>query len=406
MDTLLAGSPALLRTLNLRAVLGALGSGQALARPDVVAATGLSKTTVAQTLRVLVETGVVVEAGLDHDRRGPAATLYRVDPDHAFGLGVDVARDRVRVALVDVTGTVRARAERRDVAATEASRARAAAELARACTSDVEARLGTGATVEVSRAVVAVPAVVGADHATIRRIPGYEKGGTTLHDALVDALGCPVQLENDLNLAAVAEQHDGVATGARSFVVLGLGEGFGAGLVLDGQLHRGAAGGAGEVSFLPHPERPLGTEALGSSAVAVIARDHGLPEDMTVADLVDRTERGDTVAGAALDDVAGRLAVVAGSVMLVVEPDLFVLTNQAARPVLAERVSGYLAEQLAVLPIRVVPSAFDGDAVVVGAARAASGALREEVFRAAAVALPAAASVETPDGVPAEPQPS
>src|SRR5690606_16728642 len=125
MDITPAGTPALLRTLNARAVLDALAAGARLARPDLVAATGLSQTTVAQTLRALEATGVVTEAGLDRDRRGPAATLYRIDPDYAFGLGVDVARDRVRVALVDVTGAVRARAERRDGKAAPYARARA-----------------------------------------------------------------------------------------------------------------------------------------------------------------------------------------------------------------------------------------------------------------------------------------
>ncbi|MBD8078734.1 ROK family protein [Cellulosimicrobium arenosum] len=388
MDKLLAGSPARLRALNARAVLDSLGSGPPRARPEITTTTGLSKTTVAQALRALVATGVVVDAGLDHDRRGPAATLYRVDPDHAFGLGVDVARDRVRAALVDVTGAVRARAERRDVATTVAARARAIADLARSCTADVQTRLGSGRSIEVTRAVVGLPTVVGPDRATIRRVPGFEKGGTTLRDAIADALGCPVALENDLNLAAVAEQHDGAATGVRSFVVLGFGEGFGAGLVLDGRLHRGAAGGAGEVAFLPHADGPLGMQALGTTALAAIARDHGLPDGITLAGAVDRAQEGDASAGAALDTVAARLAVVAGTVALVVEPELFVLTGQAARSPLADRVTAFLAEQLAILPMHVVPSALGGDGVVLGAAREASDALRELVFDRAVTATP------------------
>ncbi|WP_264031201.1 ROK family transcriptional regulator [Cellulosimicrobium sp. SH8] len=396
MDTTPAGTPALLRTLNARAVLGVLGTGAQVARPDVVAATGLSKTTVAQTLRALEATGVVTEAGLDRDRRGPAATLYRVDPDYAFGLGIDVARDRVRVALVDVTGAIRARAERRDVKPTTTARARAAAELARACVNDAAARLPQGTTVEVTRAVAAVPLIVGSDRRTIRRVPGYEKGGTDLVEALEDSLGCPVTLENDLNLAALAEQRDGVAAGVRSFAVLGLGDGFGAGLVLDGKLHRGFAGGAGEVSFLPHPARALGSEALGASSLAVLAKEHGLPDDVTVKDFVDRAEHGDGASNDALDEVAERIGVVAASVALVVEPELFVLTNQAARAPIADRVKRFLAEKIAVLPIQVVPSELTCDAVVVGAARSASDALRDEVFRTAA-AHPAPGEGDAPD---------
>ncbi len=214
--------------------------------------------------------------------------------------------------------------------------------------------------------------------------PATRRAGPSFVDALEDALGCPVTLENDLNLAALAEQRDGAAAGARSFVVLGLGDGFGAGLVLDGRLHRGVAGGAGEVSFLPHPARALGSEALGASSLAVLAKEHGLPDDVTVKQLVDRAEHGDGASNDALDEVAERIGVVAASVALVVEPELFVLTNQAARAPIADRVKRFLAEKIAVLPIRVVSSDLTCDAVVVGAARSASDALRDEVFRSAA----------------------
>ncbi|TGJ95878.1 hypothetical protein DLJ96_08755, partial [Actinotalea fermentans ATCC 43279 = JCM 9966 = DSM 3133] len=108
---LLAGDQRLLREINARAVLEVLDAHDTLGRPEIVAATGLSKTTVALALRTFVEQGLVEEAGLDHDRRGPAATLYRVDPEHGYALAVDIGHVRVRVALVDLVGRVRARAE-------------------------------------------------------------------------------------------------------------------------------------------------------------------------------------------------------------------------------------------------------------------------------------------------------
>jgi predicted NBD/HSP70 family sugar kinase len=397
MDLLLAGSPAPLRTFNARTVLDALSASGPLSRADVAAATGLPRAAVTQTLRALAGTGVVVEADPDPERRGEAASRYRVSTDHGFGLGVDVARDRVRVALVDVTGAVRARAERRDVKASPTARARAAAELARGCVADVAARLETAPTIEVARAVAAVPAIVASDGVTVRRVPGFEKGGTALHDALQDALGCPVLLENDLNLAAVAEQHDGVARGASTFVVLGLGDGFGAGIVVDGRLHRGARGGAGEISFLPHPERPLGSETLGAGSLTAIAKESGLADDISVREVVDRAERGDVVADDVLDVVAERIAVVAGSIALVLEPELFVLTDQAARPPLADRVIRYLADRIAVLDLRVLPSSIGPDAAVLGAARAASDALRDEVLRAALTVDVGPAGDDDPD---------
>lgn len=66
----------------------------------------------------------------------------------------------------------------------------------------------------------------------------------------------PVEYENDVNLVAVAEQRLGAARGHEDFVLLWNEEGLGAALVINGRLHRGFTGGAGEVGFLPVPGTP------------------------------------------------------------------------------------------------------------------------------------------------------
>ncbi|MFE6967735.1 ROK family protein [Isoptericola sp. NPDC057653] len=363
---------------DARAVLDVLAAGGAAGEDALVEATGLPAATVGRALAALTEAGAVVADG--------APGRVRVDPDSAFGLGVDVARDRVRVALVDATGTVRARAERRDVQRTPVARARAAAGLANSCREDVEARLGPGRRVEVGRAVVAFPAVVGVDHTTVLHVPGYEKGGTTLHDALTDALACPVSLDNDVNLAAVAEQHLGAGRGRSSFVTLAFGEGFGAGVVLDGRLHRGASGIAGEVAFLPQPGHALGEQVLGDAAIAALAKDHDLPEDITVRELIDRADAGDGVADAVVAEMARRVAVVVASLAIVLDPELFVLGDQAARPPIAQRVTAFLRDRISVLPVRIEASPLGADGAVLGAGHAAGEALRAVVAERAVAA--------------------
>ncbi|MFE5340143.1 ROK family protein [Isoptericola sp. NPDC056578] len=373
------GTPGPLRGSDVLEVLDALVTHGPADEASAAEATGLPRPTVAAALAALRASGA---AAADDTEGG-----FRVDPDAAFGLGVDVARDRVRVALVDATGAVRARAERRDVQRTPVARARAAAVLANSCREDVEARLEPGRRVEVSRAVVAFPAVVGADWTTVLHVPGYEKGGTALHDALVDALGCPVTLDNDVNLAAVAEQHRGAGRGRSSFVTVSFGEGFGAGIVLDGRVHRGAAGIAGEVAFLPQPGHALGEQVLGDAAIAALAKDHDLPEDITVRELLDRAEHGDGVADEVVAELARRVAVIVASLAIVLDPEAFVLADQAARPAIHERVATYLRDRISVLPVHVDASPLGADGAVLGAAWAAGEALRARVADAAASAV-------------------
>ncbi|MGF0118420.1 ROK family protein [Promicromonospora sp. Marseille-Q5078] len=380
------GTSGPLREHDVRAVLDALAVAPA-GEPAVAEATGLPRPAVAQALRALVTARAVVA---DDES-------YRVDPDAAFGLGVDVARDRVRVALVDATGAVRARAERRDVQRTPVARARAAAVLANSCREDVEARIAPGRRVEVSRATVAFPAVVGPDFATVLHVPGYEKGGTALHGALVDALGCPVALDNDVNLGALAEQQLGAGRGRSSFVTVAFGEGFGAGVVLDGRLHRGASGIAGEVAFLPQPGHALGEQVLGDSSIAVLAKDHDLPEDITVRELIDRAEAGDGVADEVVAEMARRVAVVVASLAIVLDPELFVLADEAARPPIHGRVAAYMRDRVGVLPARIEASPLGADGAVLGAGRAASETLRGRVA-ADVVASTARDGAEAVDG--------
>ncbi|MHA7135330.1 ROK family transcriptional regulator [Oerskovia turbata] len=390
---LLAGDQRLLREINARAVLDVLDAHDSLGRPEIVAATGLSKTTVAQTLRTFVEHGLVEEAGLDHDRRGPAATLYRVDPEHGYALAVDIGHMRVRVALVDLVGRVRARAEQPLSAKEPQDRAGVVEKLAAHCVAAVSHEKGAGSVV-VRCAVVGLPAIVGADHATVRRVPGLERGGDALHTALEEGLGCPVVLENDVNLAALAEQRTGAGKGLDSFVLLRLGIGLGAGIVVDGRLHRGASGGAGEVAFLPQPGRALGAESVGAASLANAAKEAGLPAGLEPHQVLDLATDGDERAIAVVEDLAARLAVLIASISLLLEPQKIVLAGVASEDAVLRRVQAFLTERVGILPIVVAPTAVAADAVLLGAGALARDTLRDQAFTAA---VQRAAASEGPD---------
>jgi predicted NBD/HSP70 family sugar kinase len=88
-------------------------------------------------------------------------------------------------------------------------------------------------------------------------LPAWHEGAL---DALRGVLHKPVVIENDVNLAAMAEQAAGAATGADDFVLVWLGVGLGLATMLGGRLHRGTAGAAGEIGYLPVHGAPLHTD--------------------------------------------------------------------------------------------------------------------------------------------------
>ena len=104
---------------------------------------------------------------------------------------------------------------------------------------------------------------------------------------LETALGVDVQIDNDVNLAAVAEHRSGAARGVQDFVLLWVGRGIGSAIVLSGEVHRGASGAAGELGYLPVPgvdlphhisRRDKGAfqRLAGEEAILELARTHGV----------------------------------------------------------------------------------------------------------------------------------
>ena len=136
-------------------------------------------------------------------------------------------------------------------------------------------------------------------------LPTWHEG---VLDALREVLHTPVLIENDVNLAAMAERAGGAAAGLDDFAFVWLGTGLGLASVIDGQVRRGVGGAAGEIGWMPVHGAPLpagnehpgkaGLQALaGGLAVQALAAEHGFggatPAD-AVAAAARRPGRGDT----------------------------------------------------------------------------------------------------------------
>ncbi len=215
----------------------------------------------------------------------------------------------------------------------------------------------------------------------------------------------PVEYENDVTLAAVAEQRLGAARGHEDFVLLWNEEGLGAALVLGGRLHRGWTGGAGEVGFLPVPGHPLvrqvtrvnsgGYQALaGVRAVPELAAGLGIeppthapaaagaPVAAAVALLGQAAARPEGANLRLLRGYATALATGLASLVAVLDPELVVLSGavtDAGGDVLRGLVEAELADLAPSRP-RLVSGTVRERPVLRGALESALTATRAEVF--------------------------
>ncbi|WP_144874695.1 ROK family transcriptional regulator [Microbacterium sp. 1.5R] len=363
----LAGPQTLLRTLNGRAILESLARRGPLTRAELMTETGLSRTAVTQVLRMLEGSDAVASAGVDRETRGPAAGRVALHPALGFGVAVHVDTCAAHVALVDATGGVRV--ENHAPFPPRGDRVEHIAGLIDACLASQSGSLHV--------AVVGVPGIVTADGG-IRDDQGPDGGA--FRAALSARLGCPVRVENDVNLAALAELSDGRGAELASFALLLLDGGLGGGIVIDGRLHRGFSGVAGEVMYLPQSPLPVGAPVLGDAVVRDLALTHGRDPDATIDQHLDAAAEGDEAAMAMAAEMGRRLTIAAGSVALILDPEAFVLGGSAAHPVLVDAVRRVADEFAAQLPMRFLVSSFGPEAPLVGAVQEAAAALRASVF--------------------------
>lgn len=363
----LAGPQTLLRTLNGRAILETLARRGALTRAELVQETGLSRTAVTQVLRMLEASSAIASAGLERHTRGPAAGRVALNPELGVAAAVHVDHQAAHVVLVDATGAVRA--EEHTLVGRDVDRTSRIAAAIDECRRAVRAPLVL--------AVVGVPGIVTADGG-IRDDQGPDGGA--FRAALAARLDVPVRVENDVNLAALAELAAGVGAGLSSFALLLLDGGLGGGIVIDGVLHRGFGGVAGEITYLPQTPLPIGAPVLGSTVVRDLALAHGRDPEQTIDEHLDAASAGDEAARAMAAEMGRRLALSAGSVALVLDPEAFILGGAAAHPALVEVVLEVADSYAAQLPLRFLVSSFGPEAPLVGAVDEAASALRATLF--------------------------
>jgi len=400
------GTPSLLRVLNDRAALDLLLGGEMLTRAQISEYTGVSKVTVSQMLARLEERGLVAIAGEQAGGRGPNAALYSVVPSSAYVAGLYVDFDLVSAAVADVTGRRVAEVSGNPNGTDDP------VELVRGTIEQACASAGIEVT-RLSALVIGSPGVVDprtGDPRLAVNLPAWHEGAL---DALTDAWHKPVVIENDVNLAAMAERADGAAAGADDFVLVWLGVGLGLATILGGRLHRGTAGAAGEIGYLPVHGAPLHTDLrhpasggfqslAGGNVVRELAAGHGFTAPTpaeAVRAAVSAASYGDASHGDAshgpassdraeafLSELAHRVAVGVASVCVVLDPGLVVLGGEVGRAggtVLADRVAAAVASIWPSRP-RVVPTGVPGEPVLRGAMLAAVARARSALLASVA----------------------
>jgi predicted NBD/HSP70 family sugar kinase len=377
-------TPRTVRAINDRMTLELLLQHGTLTRTQLATLTGLSKPTATQLLQRLAEGGLIVPRGTTSGAPGPNAQLYGLNERAGHVAAVDVDEHRLSATVADLAGTVLGEVSLPVDYTTPADPLPSV----RQALQDVCRRGGVRLR-DLDQVVLGIPAAYDrtADRLTFAdHIPGWADPQTM--GRLRAAVRADLLIENDVKLAAVWERGHGAARDATSFALLWAGTGLGMAVDIDGAVHTGASGGAGEIGYMRLGVRPANggelpptfDDLLGGPAVSRLAREHGLPAQPGAAVAAARADlsRGMPF----LSELARRLAGGLAPIVAVLDPPLVVLAGPTCVPggeVLVQLVGEEL-RAMSPFDTRLAVSEVQGSPVLQGGLDAGLARLRARLF--------------------------
>ena len=399
MQDITAPGPHVVRWVNARAVLEVLRTAPGvLSVSELMDHTGLTRATVIAVCEDLVRRGWAVEPDVPRapgPQKGRPARRFAFRADAGAVLGIDLGVAKTTVLVTDLRGESLAQATSRMPSDPQAERIETVAGTALRALEACGRRPGD---------VLAVGAGMAAPVDREGRVVGGQAFWGQFDLGLAEAFGARfgwrVLLENDANLAALAEQWRGAARGVEDVAVMLAGERVGAGVLESGRLLRGHGGGFGELAFLTMVDgvgAPAGIAQLAREWGAEAAAQRGLagrggafsslrPEDVSAEAVFAAAAEGDEAAKAILDRISLVMARVVAILSTVFNPELVVIGGAVAGA--ASRLLPRLRAELPALtatPARVEVSPLGGRAVTLGAVRRA---LDDVAARALEIDLP------------------
>ena len=327
------GSQTALRGQNVARVMETLMAEGPQTQAQIARQTHLSRATVSNIVRTMVEAGLVVTTPTTSS--GRRAALVRLEGRGAVSVGIDFGRRHVRIVLASLAYEV---IGERAISMPVGHRAEPAIAAASALLDELLAEHG------VPRSAVlgvgaGIPGPIDRRAGTVVEASiAPEWAGFDLRTALELQLGLPVHVDNDANLGALAEVTWGPRASASTLAFLKLGSGIGCGLIIDGTLLHGHVGTAGEIGHTPvsssGPPCRCGNrgclELAASTSMMIEVLGRGREGTFTTADIVRDARAGDTATLRVLEDAGLAVGRAVAGVVNLINPQYVVIGGSLA----------------------------------------------------------------------------
>lgn len=333
-----SGSLAWLRERNRERVIQSLRDHGRMSQASIARATGLSRTTVSSLVAELRDAGLIgaVDEETAVTKRGRRGVQLALQPSATAVLGLDFGHSHVRVAVADLAHNVLAE---RIMDLDVSHRARETLDLAARMVDEALAEVHIDRK-HVAGAGVGIPGPVDRARGMVGSttiMPGWV--GIPIATELEARLHLPVEIENDANLGALAELAWGAGRNCANVAYIKAATGIGAGIVIEGQLVRGAFGTAGEIGHNTLDEDGalcycgnrgcLETVASGPAIIQLVRNAHG--ENLTLGRVIDRALDGDVRCRRAISDAGREIGVAVAGLCNLVNPERVIVGGMLSR---------------------------------------------------------------------------
>ncbi|WIV18714.1 ROK family protein [Paenibacillus polygoni] len=240
----ITGDQALVKKINKTIILNTIREHAPLSRANVSTLSGLNKATVSNLVAELIDGHLVTELGPGESSGGRKPLMLLFNKHAGYAVGLEVSVKRIRGVLTDLAGAIIAEDVQpltsHDVSYVCSSIVSMTNGLQHQAPPSPHGIIGVG---------IGVPGMVD-EEGTVLFAPNLGWNMVPLRRMLEKELALPVTIDNEANAGALGELHFGAARGTRHLIYISAGIGIGSGIVIDGELYKGAWGYAGETGHM------------------------------------------------------------------------------------------------------------------------------------------------------------
>lgn len=262
-----------MRGINRTAILELIRREGPISRTEIARRLQVSVPTVLRILEELSAENLVRLTGVKEWSGGRRRELIELNTAEHLTIGIDLGGTKFYGAVADLGGNVIAD----DFVYQHGTKGEDSYQLLTALIRQLQESVKALRTGQIRGIGVGAPGVTTLD-GVIHHAPSLDWQEFPLRERLMQDFGLPVIVENDVNLAALGEMWFGEGQQVENFILISIGTGIGAGVVLNGALYRGAHQSAGEIGYMMPGREYLAREYPGFGALEGVAAGYGIAQ--------------------------------------------------------------------------------------------------------------------------------